>query len=128
MQQPADDEPEPEGGRAANVFANFSLSDFLRERQPRAARGAYAPGRSPGAPRRQQTSARPGKCPPGLRPGDPISPPPGYTSDAFVRLTAVVIDSAGNVWVADNWKPNPPKGRAIPAVMGWSLSSGSRGR
>ena len=36
------------------------------------------------------------KCPPGLRTGDPISPPTGYTSDALQRMTATEIDPSGN--------------------------------
>ena len=48
-------------------------------------------------------------CPAGLHTGDPISPPTGYgsTSNALQRLTAVTIDSSGNVWVANNFKPQP---------------------
>ncbi|HEX2093339.1 MAG TPA: hypothetical protein VHG28_13110 [Longimicrobiaceae bacterium] len=64
----------------------------------------------------------------GLRPGDPISPPTGYTLHSggdevllhngqplytdgtecyspLMRSTSCVIDRAGNVWVVNNWKP-----------------------
>jgi hypothetical protein len=62
------------------------------------------------------------KCPPGLKTGDPISPPTGYTSDALQRTTATQIDPSGNVWVTDNWKkvpiPNNPGGDAIVIFVG----------
>jgi hypothetical protein len=41
-------------------------------------------------------------CPPGLKTGDPISPPGGYIGGLQI-ITDVEIDSAGNVWVANNW-------------------------
>ena len=41
-------------------------------------------------------------CPPGLKTGDPISPPGGYTAGLQI-ITDVEIDPAGNVWVANNW-------------------------
>jgi streptogramin lyase len=41
-------------------------------------------------------------CPPGLKTGDPISPPGGYTGGLQI-ITDVEIDPAGNVWVANNW-------------------------
>jgi streptogramin lyase len=47
------------------------------------------------------------KCPPGFTTGQQISPPSGYTSNAMQRLTGVVIDQAGNVWVPNNWKTIP---------------------
>ena len=46
--------------------------------------------------------ARPNNCPPGLKTGDPISPPAGYIGGLQI-ITDVAIDSAGNVWVANNW-------------------------
>ena len=61
-------------------------------------------------------------CPPGLHIGDPISPPAGYTSSLLTRLTAVVIDASGNVWVADNWKsipiPTNPGGNGLVEFVG----------
>jgi streptogramin lyase len=43
-------------------------------------------------------------CPPGLKTGDPISPPrTGYVGGGMQWLTDVAVDPAGNVWVADNW-------------------------
>jgi hypothetical protein len=43
-------------------------------------------------------------CPAGLATGDPISPlPTGYGGGGGLqRLTSVVIDQAGNVWVTNN--------------------------
>jgi len=43
-------------------------------------------------------------CPPGMKTGDPISPPSGYVGGGMQWLTDVAIDPAGNVWVADNWQ------------------------
>jgi len=51
----------------------------------------------------QLCGAKPWTCPPGHNTGDPISPPTGYTSDGFTRLTGIDIDSSGNVWVTNNW-------------------------
>jgi streptogramin lyase len=42
-------------------------------------------------------------CPPGYKTGDPISPPKtGYAGKGMQYLTGVVVDPAGNVWVANN--------------------------
>jgi len=41
-------------------------------------------------------------CPPGLKTGDPISPPGGYIGGLQI-ITDVEVDPAGNVWVANNW-------------------------
>jgi DNA-binding beta-propeller fold protein YncE len=44
-------------------------------------------------------------CPPGMKTGDPISPPrTGYVGGGMQWLTDVAVDPAGNVWVADNWQ------------------------
>jgi hypothetical protein len=45
-------------------------------------------------------------CPPGMKTGDPISPPSGYVGGNMEMLTDIAIDPAGNVWVANNWQ-NP---------------------
>ena len=50
----------------------------------------------------QLCGARPANCPPGLKTGDPISPPGGYIGGLQI-LTDLAIDPAGNVWVANNW-------------------------
>jgi len=47
--------------------------------------------------------ARPETCPPGMKTGDPISPPGGYVGGGMQPLTDIGIDPAGNVWVANNW-------------------------
>ncbi|MBY5544067.1 hypothetical protein [Rhizobium leguminosarum] len=43
-------------------------------------------------------------CPPGMKTGEPISPPNGYVGGGMQLLTDIAIDPAGNVWVADNWQ------------------------
>jgi hypothetical protein len=45
-------------------------------------------------------------CAPGMKTGDPISPPSGYVGGNMEMLTDIAIDPAGNVWVANNWQ-NP---------------------
>jgi hypothetical protein len=66
--------------------------------------------------------ARTSNCPLGLRTGDPISPRAGYTSDALERNTGIVIDTAGNVWVANNWRKIPvqtnPGGHSVVEFIG----------
>lgn len=44
------------------------------------------------------------KCPPGVGPKEPISPPSGYTSNALDRVTGGGIDPSGNLWLLNNWK------------------------
>ncbi|MGE0851005.1 MAG: hypothetical protein AB7O44_15485 [Hyphomicrobiaceae bacterium] len=46
--------------------------------------------------------ARPEACPPGMKTGDPISPPGGYIGGVQIT-TDVAIGPAGDVWVANNW-------------------------
>lgn len=76
----------------------------------------------------QLVGANPATIPPGMKTGDPISPPTGYTLPSagqpvllhdgepvyrdgtecyspFMRATSCQIDQAGNVWVVNNWKP-----------------------
>ena len=48
--------------------------------------------------------ARPETCPPGMKTGDPISPPSGYKGGGMQLLVDVSIDPAGNVWVSNNWQ------------------------
>jgi hypothetical protein len=43
-------------------------------------------------------------CPPGMKTGDPISPPGGYKGGGMQMLVDVSIDPAGNVWVSNNWQ------------------------
>ena len=47
-------------------------------------------------------------CPAGVGPGEPISPPSGYTSDALDRVTGGGIDPSGNLWLLNNWKKEGP--------------------
>ncbi len=49
-----------------------------------------------------------GKCPPGLKLGDAISPDTGYTSDALERITGGAIDPSGNIWLMNNWRKDGP--------------------
>ncbi|MFJ3875904.1 hypothetical protein ACIPW5_00435 [Streptomyces sp. NPDC090077] len=62
-------------------------------------------------------------CPPGHRTGQPISPASaGYGFDGLVRNTAVQIDPAGNVWLANNWDLVPvqtnPGGHQLVLFVG----------
>lgn len=43
-------------------------------------------------------------CPPGMKTGDQISPPGGYTGGNMQMLTDILIDPAGNVWTMSNWQ------------------------
>ncbi len=43
-------------------------------------------------------------CPPGMKTGDPISPPLGYAGGGLQMEVDVDIDPAGNVWVTNNWQ------------------------
>ncbi|MCB0964773.1 MAG: hypothetical protein KDA98_15975, partial [Acidimicrobiales bacterium] len=38
----------------------------------------------------------------------PLSPDDGFAYDGLVRNTGVMVDTAGNVWLANNWKLTPP--------------------
>jgi sugar lactone lactonase YvrE len=63
-------------------------------------------------------------CPPGATTGDALSPDgTGYSFDGLVRNTGVIVDTAGNVWLANNWveAPEPqrnPGGHEIVAYVG----------
>jgi streptogramin lyase len=43
-------------------------------------------------------------CPPGMKTGDPISPPLGYVGGGLQMEVDVDVDPAGNVWVTNNWQ------------------------
>jgi DNA-binding beta-propeller fold protein YncE len=43
-------------------------------------------------------------CPPGMKTGDPISPPAGYVGGGLQLQVDIDIDPAGNVWVGNNWQ------------------------
>jgi DNA-binding beta-propeller fold protein YncE len=64
----------------------------------------------------QLCGARTETCPPGMKTGDPISPPGGYVGGGMQWLTDVAVDPAGNVWVANNWQdPDSCFGKAAEA-------------
>jgi len=46
---------------------------------------------------------RPEANPPGMKMGDPISPPGGYAGGGLQSQIDLAIDPAGNVWVGNNW-------------------------
>jgi hypothetical protein len=49
-------------------------------------------------------------CPPGVGKGEPLSPDvTGFFFEGLTRSTATATDSAGNVWVTNNWKIVPPE-------------------
>ena len=43
-------------------------------------------------------------CPPGMKMGDPISPPGGYVGGRKQMHVDIGIDRAGDVWVGNNWQ------------------------
>jgi streptogramin lyase len=43
-------------------------------------------------------------CPPGMKTGDPISPPLGYVGGGLQMEVDVDVDPAGDVWVTNNWQ------------------------
>jgi len=43
-------------------------------------------------------------CPPGMKTGDPISPPLGYVGGGLQMEVDIDVDPAGNVWVTNNWQ------------------------
>ncbi len=49
--------------------------------------------------------------------GNPIAPL-GFRSDALMRSTAVAIDPSGNVWLTNNWVPDPAKQLTNPGGDG----------
>lgn len=48
--------------------------------------------------------ARTENCPPGMKTGDPISPPGGYVGGGLQMQTDLALDPAGNIWVMNNWQ------------------------
>ena len=48
--------------------------------------------------------ARTETCPPGMKTGDPISPPGGYVGGGLQMQVDIALDPAGNVWVGNNWQ------------------------
>jgi len=43
-------------------------------------------------------------CPPGMKMGDPISPPGGFAGGGMQMHVDIAIDPAGDVWVGNNWQ------------------------
>lgn len=46
-------------------------------------------------------------CPPGMKPGDAISPPDGYVGGGLQLQVDAQIGPAGDVWVTNNWQYPP---------------------
>ena len=59
---------------------------------------------APGGGLTELCGARTETCPPGLKTGDPISPPGGYKGGGMQMLVDASIDPAGDVWVSNNWQ------------------------
>jgi hypothetical protein len=47
---------------------------------------------------------RPEANPPGMKMGDPISPPGGYVGGGLQAQVDIDIDPAGDLWVSNNWQ------------------------
>jgi hypothetical protein len=59
---------------------------------------------SPPAPFAEICGYRTETCPPGMKMGDPISPPGGYVGGGLQMHVDIGVDPAGNVWVNNNWQ------------------------
>ena len=59
---------------------------------------------APGGGITELCGARTETCPPGMKTGDPISPPGGYKGGGMQLLVDASIDPAGNDWVSNNWQ------------------------
>ncbi len=59
---------------------------------------------APGGGLTELCGARTETCPPGMKTGDPISPPGGYKGGGMQLLVDASIDPAGDVWVSNNWQ------------------------
>jgi hypothetical protein len=59
---------------------------------------------SPSAPVAEVCGYRTDTCPPGMKVGDPISPPGGYVGGGMQMHVDIGVDPAGNVWVNNNWQ------------------------
>jgi hypothetical protein len=58
---------------------------------------------NPPAPIAELFGYRTDTCPPGMKMGDPISPPGGYVGGGLQMRVDIAIDPLGNVWVGNNW-------------------------
>jgi hypothetical protein len=59
---------------------------------------------SPSAPVAELCGYRTETCPPGMKMGDPISPPGGYVGGGMQMHVDIGVDPAGNVWANNNWQ------------------------
>jgi len=59
---------------------------------------------SPPAPIAEICGYRTETCPPGMKMGDPISPPEGFVGGGLQMHVDIGVDPAGNVWVNNNWQ------------------------
>jgi hypothetical protein len=58
----------------------------------------------PSSPIVELCGVRTENCPPGMKTGQQISPPGGYTGGGLQMLTDIAVDPAGNVWAMNNWQ------------------------
>ena len=65
---------------------------------------AWVSNFAPGGGLTELCGARTEACPPGMKTGDPISPPGGYKGGGMQLLVDASIDPAGDVWVSNNWQ------------------------
>ena len=73
---------------------------------------AWVSNFAPGGGITELCGARTETCPPGMKTGDPISPPGGYKGGGMQMFVDASIDPAGNVWVSNNWQdPNSCYGK-----------------
>jgi hypothetical protein len=58
----------------------------------------------PSSPIVELCGVRTENCPPGMKTGDQISPPGGFTGGGLQMMTDIAVDPAGNVWAMNNWQ------------------------
>jgi hypothetical protein len=61
-------------------------------------------GNNPPDPIAELCGYRTETCPPGMKMGDPISPPGGFVGGGMQIQVDIAIDPAGDVWVGNNWQ------------------------
>jgi hypothetical protein len=69
---------------------------------------------------------RPETCPPGMKTGDPISPPGGYVGGGLQMQVDIALDPAGNIWVGNNWQ-DIDQCFATPPIEALSTRCGGQG-
>jgi hypothetical protein len=87
---------------------------------------AWVSNFAPGGGITELCGARTETCPPGMKTGDPISPPGGYKGGGMQMLVDASIDPAGNVWVSNNWQ-DPASCYGKTADEGLSTRCGGQG-